>query len=77
MPALTKRQPNKILVTGANGFVGTWIVRTALEYAYSVRAAVRSEKSGIHLLKTFEQYGDKLELCFVGDIAEVWNICGT
>ncbi|PCH42497.1 NAD(P)-binding protein [Wolfiporia cocos MD-104 SS10] len=30
----------KILVTGANGYIGAWVVRTFLEQGYSVRAAL-------------------------------------
>ncbi|TCD64868.1 methylglyoxal reductase (NADPH-dependent) gre2 [Steccherinum ochraceum] len=59
-----------ILVTGSNGFVtGAWIVDTLLTRGYNVRAAVRAEAKGQHLLETFKSYGDKLQICPVGDIA--------
>ncbi|KAJ8495533.1 hypothetical protein ONZ51_g1637 [Trametes cubensis] len=40
MPAL--HPPAKVLVTGANGFVGCWVVYQLLEAGYAVRAAVRT-----------------------------------
>ncbi|KAI0325598.1 NAD-P-binding protein [Cubamyces sp. BRFM 1775] len=40
MPALSP--PAKILVTGANGFVGCWVVYLLLEAGYAVRATVRT-----------------------------------
>ncbi|KAK0187889.1 D-lactaldehyde dehydrogenase [Armillaria mellea] len=51
-----------VLVTGANGFVGTWIVGVLLKGGYSVRAA--------HLLDIYKSYGDKLKLVAIGDISE-------
>ncbi|KAH9896114.1 NAD-P-binding protein [Cubamyces lactineus] len=41
MPAL--QPPARILVTGANGFVGCWVVYQLLEAGYAVRAAVRTQ----------------------------------
>lgn len=70
MPSLSGTK-HLILVTGANGFLGTWIVHYLLEKGYWVRAAVRNEAKGQHLLKIFEEYGEKLELSIVGDIIEV------
>jgi len=55
----------KVLVTGANGFVATWIVSYLLQKDYSVRAQVRSEEKGKHLKS---QFGDKLEIIVVSDI---------
>ena len=71
MPTLTSKPSNTILLSGANGFIGTWIVDTLLKRGYSVRAAVRTEARGAHLLETFKAYGEKLQLCVIGDIAEV------
>ena len=62
---------SKVLVTGANGFVAMWTVRTLLERVYSVRATVRSAQKGEYLKKYFEKYGDKFELAIVADITQV------
>ncbi|KAI0344819.1 D-lactaldehyde dehydrogenase [Trametopsis cervina] len=67
MPAITDKGSN-ILVTGANGFIGTWIVGDLLERGYNVRAAVRSEDKGRHLLDIYKKYENKLKLIAVGDM---------
>ena len=41
MPTIT--QGDKILVSGANGYLAMWVVRTFLERGYAVRGTVRSE----------------------------------
>ncbi|KAJ7232314.1 NAD-P-binding protein [Mycena haematopus] len=65
MPAITS---GKVLVSGANGFVASWVVRTLLEHGFSVRGAVRSADKGSHLADLFAPYGDKFELVVVPDI---------
>lgn len=72
MPALSAISSTPtILITGASGFIGTWTVGVLLQRGYKVRAAVRSEAKGNHLLETYKQYGDKLQLHVVGDITRV------
>jgi len=66
MPEITSK--SSILVTGANGYIGVWTVRILLERGYSVRAAIRSEQRGQHLLSHFSAYGDRLKLAIVPDI---------
>ncbi|KAF9816374.1 hypothetical protein IEO21_04127 [Rhodonia placenta] len=68
MPATTS---GKVLVSGANGYVASWVVRTLLESGFSVRATVRSESKGVHLRKLFASYSDRLELVVVPDITAV------
>ncbi|PPQ76494.1 hypothetical protein CVT26_012360 [Gymnopilus dilepis] len=66
MPTL--QAGSHVLVTGANGYIGYWIVRKLLEQGYTVRAAVRSLAKGQPLKDYFSSYGDKLELIAVPDI---------
>ncbi|KAF9064341.1 hypothetical protein BDP27DRAFT_1384769 [Rhodocollybia butyracea] len=58
----------KILVTGANGYIATWVVRRLLEKGYTVRGTVRSEEKAVHLNKTFAHYKEKYETVVVEDI---------
>ncbi|KAK7692465.1 hypothetical protein QCA50_004090 [Cerrena zonata] len=67
MPAITS---GKVLVTGANGYIATWLVKDLLEQGFSVRGTVRSLAKGDHLKKIFASYGDKLELVVVEDITK-------
>jgi uncharacterized protein YbjT (DUF2867 family) len=61
---------DKVLVTGANGFLGLWITRTLLERGYSVRAAVRSEGKGSSILDLFKEYKGKVEIAVVEDMSQ-------
>jgi short-subunit dehydrogenase len=70
MPEITDSNA-LILVTGATGFIGTWIVETLLRNGYKVRAAVRTEEKGQHLLEIFGNYGTKLTLSVIGDMSKV------
>ncbi|CAK5277912.1 unnamed protein product [Mycena citricolor] len=58
----------KVLVSGANGFLATWVVRSFLEQGYTVRGTIRSASKGANLKELFKSYGDKLELVVVPDI---------
>ena len=73
MPVITP--PAKVLVTGANGFLGTWILRTLLHRGYSARAAVRSVEKGETLKKllTAEEGSDveRLEYVLISDLCDV------
>ncbi|EJD07758.1 NAD-binding protein [Fomitiporia mediterranea MF3/22] len=68
MPAVPA--PAKVLVSGANGYIAVWVVRTLLDHGYSVRGTVRSESKNNHLRKVFKNEVDsgKLELVVVPDI---------
>ena len=61
----------KVLVSGANGYIAMWVVRTLLEQGYTVRGAVRSEEKGKRLREYFHPYGDKVEWMVVEDIMKV------
>ncbi|KAF8917831.1 hypothetical protein CPB85DRAFT_1373979 [Mucidula mucida] len=70
MPAITPNSNGKVLVSGANGYIAMWVVRTLLERGYSVRGTVRRAEKGKHLYETFKSYGDKLEVVVVEDITK-------
>jgi len=59
-----------ILVTGATGFVGTWIVKVLLERGYRVRCAVRNEGKQHYIRNLYNQYNDRLEFVEVRDISD-------
>ncbi|KIY46821.1 NAD(P)-binding protein [Fistulina hepatica ATCC 64428] len=60
----------KVLVSGANGFIAVWVVRTLLEKGYAVRGTVRSASKGKHLTDMFKEYGDRFEVVVVEDITK-------
>jgi nucleoside-diphosphate-sugar epimerase len=62
--------PAKVLVTGANGYLGTWIVRTLLERGYAVRGAVRNEAKAGFLKDVFAGY-EGLQVAVTGDLLAV------
>jgi nucleoside-diphosphate-sugar epimerase len=63
--------PAKALVTGANGYIAAWVVRTLLEQGYNVIGTVRSTSKGEHLKRLFSAYNDKFELAVIEDITKV------
>ncbi|RPD61332.1 NAD(P)-binding protein [Lentinus tigrinus ALCF2SS1-6] len=67
MPAVTS---GKVLVTGANGYVAVWVVKSYLEKGFAVRGTVRSESKAKHLRQLFQSYGDKFEIIIVDDITK-------
>ncbi|KAJ7436322.1 D-lactaldehyde dehydrogenase [Mycena latifolia] len=67
MPAISS---GKVLVSGASGFVATWVVRSLLEEGFAVRGAVRTESKGTHLQDMFTSYGNKFELIVVPDMTQ-------
>lgn len=62
---------SKILVSGANGFIAVWLIRSLLEQGYSVRGTVRSMEKSAFLVDMFKSYDDKFELVIVEDITKV------
>ena len=76
MPSVDKG--SKVLVSGANGYIAMWIVRTLLERGFTVRGTVRTEDKGKFLIEYFESlaigYGDKFEMVVVDDIVKVGNL---
>lgn len=64
MPAILP--PAKVLVTGANGFLGMHIVKKLIERGYTVRGAVRSASKGDYIASVFGT--DRFEYCIVPDM---------
>jgi hypothetical protein len=69
------KKGSKVLVSGANGFLAMWVVRTLLERGFTVRGTVRTEDKGKFMIEYFKSlgYGDKLEVVVVDDIVKVGN----
>ncbi|KAI0272958.1 hypothetical protein BGY98DRAFT_1099681 [Russula aff. rugulosa BPL654] len=62
--------PPKVLVTGANGYLATWVVKKYLEAGYCVRGSVRSLSKSAFLNDKFAHYKDRFELVVVEDITK-------
>ena len=73
MPSANKG--SKVLVSGANGYIAMWVVRTLLERGYIVRGTVRTEDKGKFLIEYFKSlgFGDKFEVVVVDDFVKVGN----
>ncbi|KAF8639598.1 hypothetical protein AX16_010267 [Volvariella volvacea WC 439] len=70
MPSITS---GKVLVTGANSYVSTWLIRALFDKGYTVRGVVRSEQKAKYLTDNlFKREFDegKLEIVFVRDITK-------
>ena len=74
MPSVKKG--SKVLVSGANGYIAMWIVRTLLERGFTVRGTVRTEDKGKYLIEYFKSlgYGDKFEVVVVDDFVKVIDV---
>lgn len=72
----------KVLVTGANGFLGSWLTRTLSEQGYDVYALVRknSDLSEIQDIKCTLVYGDVTDLeslrTHFKDMSAVFHLAG-
>ena len=77
MPSVNKG--SKVLVSGANGYIVMWVVRTLLERGFAVRGTVRTEEKGKFMVEYFKSlgYGDnlKFKVVLVEDIVKVGNRC--
>ncbi|TBU39484.1 hypothetical protein BD309DRAFT_1051324 [Dichomitus squalens] len=67
MPAIST---GNVLMTGTNGFIGSWALKLFLESGFTVKAPVRSEGKASYLEKVFSAYGDKLEFVIIPDITK-------
>ncbi|KAI0765168.1 D-lactaldehyde dehydrogenase [Fomes fomentarius] len=71
MPAVTS---GKVLVTGANGYVGVWTLKAFLDAGFSVRGGIRDNSKAVHLKKALAEYGNRLEFAIVPDITKVCRL---
>ena len=60
-----------VLVTGANGFLGSWIVRTLIEHGYYVRGTVRTSNKGEMIRESLGGLSDRFEYVVVEDVLKV------
>lgn len=60
--------PQRILLTGANGFIGAHILDVLLSKGHSVRAILRSQSKVDQVLADFPNYGSTLDFGIVPDI---------
>ncbi|PQE08470.1 hypothetical protein CJF30_00005331 [Rutstroemia sp. NJR-2017a BBW] len=58
----------RILLTGANGFVGSWVLEYLLKQKHSVRGVVRSDAKAQQVLSDFAMYKSQLDFGIVPDI---------
>ncbi|KAE8441313.1 hypothetical protein EG329_005508 [Mollisiaceae sp. DMI_Dod_QoI] len=58
----------RVLLTGANGFLGTHILAELLKAGFSVRSVVRSQSKAEQLSKTFPAYSSKMDFGIVPDM---------
>ena len=68
MPAIYS---GKVLVTGANGYIAVWIVKSLLEAGFAVRGTVRSESKAAHIRQLFKPFGNRFESVIVEDMTKV------
>ena len=71
MPAISKG--SKVLVSGANGYIAMWVVRTLLEHGYLVRGTVRTLEKGQFMTDYFQKlgFGTSFEFVVIEDIIKV------
>jgi len=60
----------KVLVTGGAGYIGAWVIKSAVDRGYSVVAAVRNDGQGDDIVNTFPEYKGKVTYTIVTDITE-------
>ncbi|KAI9646647.1 hypothetical protein NHQ30_004644 [Ciborinia camelliae] len=58
----------RILLTGANGFVGSWVLDHLLKQGHSVRAIIRSQSKAQQVSSDFPTYESQLDFGIVPDI---------
>ncbi|KAI9079978.1 hypothetical protein K1719_038043 [Acacia pycnantha] len=62
---MAEESKGRVCVTGGTGFIGSWIIKTLLEYGYSVNATVRSHpehKKDVSFLTNLPGASQKLQI---------------
>lgn len=63
--------PATAVVTGVNGYLGTWVAKSFLDQGYHVRGTIRTAAKGEELKHLFAAYGENYESVIVKDVLEV------
>lgn len=58
----------RILLTGANGYIGSHILSLLLSHGHSVRVTTRSQSKAAQVISDFPNYGPRLDTDIVPDI---------
>jgi nucleoside-diphosphate-sugar epimerase len=58
----------RVLITGASGFLATHVIAKALEAGYAVRGTVRSVDKGNAIQQRYSHLGDKFDIVVVNDL---------
>jgi nucleoside-diphosphate-sugar epimerase len=64
----TTDMAQRVLITGANGYVGSHVLQEFLAKGISVRSIVRSQAKAEQVLSDFPNYGSRLDFGIVPDI---------
>ncbi|KAJ3540744.1 hypothetical protein NMY22_g4172 [Coprinellus aureogranulatus] len=70
MPVVPPNSNAKILLTGATGFVGQWVLRLLLDRGHTARVVVRSEAKAERVKKVFAEDVGKLEFIVIQDMSK-------
>jgi nucleoside-diphosphate-sugar epimerase len=67
---------NPVCVTGANGFIGTWLVRTLLDSGYTtIHASIFPQSDPTHLLELAHSHSDSSILVYEVDVLDLEAMC--
>ena len=61
--------PQRVLVTGASGFLAAHVLNEFLSHGYEVVGTVRSEDAANRVRSTHAKFADKLSFAIVPDVA--------
>lgn len=71
MPALSPDTHANVLITGATGYVGQWVLRSLLDRGHTARVVVRSEGKAKAVKDIFSKDASKLDFVIVEDMSKV------